>query len=404
MKKVLSFSLFLLVGLVFSQCLPFIAGESMHGIKVTADIVLYICLAFIMINVGREFEIDKTRWKSYALDYFIAMFAAAMPWILIAVYYIFIISPQAYWGSGQAWKETLLISRFAAPTSAGILFTMLAALNLKSSWMYRKIQVLAIFDDLDTILLMIPLQICMIGLKWQMAVILMVVCVLLVFGWKRMGAYTMRQDWKALLFYSILVIAVTQGVYHVTEYFFGAHEGVHIEVLLPAFVLGMVMKHQPVESPKAAVIEEKVSTAISYLFMFLVGMSMPQFIGAGIASSADSTSMASAIPMMSWGMIALHVVAVSLLSNIGKLMPMFFYRDRSWRERLALSVGMFTRGEVGAGVIFIALGYNLGGPFLLISVLTIVLNLVLTGGFVMVVRRLALSEYEKNDAAVSPVK
>ena len=102
MKKVLSFSLFLLVGLVFSQCLPFIAGESMHGIKVTADIVLYICLAFIMINVGREFEIDKTRWKSYALDYFIAMFAAAMPWILIAVYYIFIISPQAYWGSGQA--------------------------------------------------------------------------------------------------------------------------------------------------------------------------------------------------------------------------------------------------------------------------------------------------------------
>ena len=55
------------------------------------------------------------------------------------------------------------MSRFAAPTSAGILFTMLAALKLKESWIYRKIQVLAIFDDLDTILLMIPLQILMIG-------------------------------------------------------------------------------------------------------------------------------------------------------------------------------------------------------------------------------------------------
>ena len=44
------------------------------------------------------------------------------------------------------------------------------------------------------------------------------------------------------------------------------------------------------------------------------------------------------------------------------------------RERLALSIGMFTRGEVGAGVIFIALGYGLGGPMLIISVLTIVFN------------------------------
>ena len=58
---------------------------------------------------------------------------------------------------------------------------------------------------------------------------------------------------------------------------------------------------------------------------------------------------------------------------------MFFYRDRKLSERLALSIGMFTRGEVGAGVIFIALGYSLGGPALVISVLTLVLNLVLTG-------------------------
>lgn len=393
MKKVLSFSVFLLVGLAVSQVLPFIAGDATHSVKVVTDIFLYICLAFIMINVGREFEIDKSRWKSYALDYFVAMVAAAMPWLLIALYYIFVLFPSTQWGSGDLWKETLLISRFAAPTSAGILFTMLAALKLKSSWMYKKIQVLAIFDDLDTILLMIPLQVFMIGMKWQMAVILTVVIFLLVFGWKQMGRYGMRQDWKAILGYSVIVIVFTQGIYHVSEYFLGPHEGIHIEVLLPAFVLGMVMKPQHIESRT----EEKVSTAISYFFMFLVGVSMPQFIGLDMNSQpANPDSVTASLPMMSWGMIAVHVVVVSLLSNIGKLMPLTFYRDRKFSERLALSIGMFTRGEVGAGVIFIAISYNLGGPLLLISVLTIVLNLILTGGFVMLVKKLALKTYTQD--------
>lgn len=393
MKKVLSFSVFLLVGLAVSQVLPFIAGDATHSVKVVTDIFLYICLAFIMINVGREFEIDKSRWKSYALDYFVAMVAAAMPWLLIALYYIFVLFPSTQWGSGDLWKETLLISRFAAPTSAGILFTMLAALRLKSSWMYKKIQVLAIFDDLDTILLMIPLQVFMIGMKWQMAVILTVVIFLLVFGWTQMGRYGMRQDWKAILGYSVIVIVFTQGIYHVSEYFLGPHEGIHIEVLLPAFVLGMVMKPQHIESKT----EEKVSTAISYFFMFLVGVSMPQFIGLDMNSQpANPDSVTASLPMMSWGMIAVHVVVVSLLSNIGKLMPLAFYRDRKFSERLALSIGMFTRGEVGAGVIFIAISYNLGGPLLLISVLTIVLNLILTGGFVMLVKKLALKTYTQD--------
>lgn len=393
MKKVLSFSVFLLVGLAVSQVLPFIAGDATRSVKVVTDIFLYICLAFIMINVGREFEIDKSRWKSYALDYFVAMVAAAMPWLLIALYYIFVLFPSTQWGSGDLWKETLLISRFAAPTSAGILFTMLAALRLKSSWMYKKIQVLAIFDDLDTILLMIPLQVFMIGMKWQMAVILTVVIFLLVFGWKQMGRYGMRRDWKAILGYSVIVIVFTQGIYHVSEYFLGPHEGIHIEVLLPAFVLGMVMKPQHIESRT----EEKVSTAISYFFMFLVGVSMPQFIGLDMNSKpTNPDSVTASLPMMSWGMIAVHVVVVSLLSNIGKLMPLAFYRDRKFSERLALSIGMFTRGEVGAGVIFIAISYNLGGPLLLISVLTIVLNLILTGGFVMLVKKLALKTYTQD--------
>lgn len=387
MKKVLSFSVLLIVGLLLSQMLP---GVMSHGayesVSEAVTVLLGTCLAFIMINVGREFEVDKSNVKSYAKDYCVAMLAAAAPWILIAVYYIFFLLPSEYWASGDAWKETLLLSRFAAPTSAGILFSMLAALGLQQRWIYRKIQVLAIFDDLDTILLMIPLQIAMIGMRWQMGVILFVVVGLLWFGWRKMSTYNLPQQWWAIFIYAIVVFGLTHIIYIVTKHSFGADNALHIEVLLPAFVLGMVIKRNHHET-KA---DERVTTAISLLFMLLVGMSMPDI---NASAHATGDSIMAAQPMLPWGTIALHVLVVSVLSNVGKLVPMLFYRNHSIKERLALSIGMFTRGEVGAGVIFIALGYNIGGSALLISVLTLVLNLVLTGGFVLIVKRLAINTY-----------
>lgn len=147
------------------------------------------------------------------------MATAAVPWLLIALYYVFVLLPPEFWGNGDAWKENLLLSRFAAPTSAGILFTMLAALRLKRSWMYRKIQVLAIFDDLDTILLMIPLQILMIGLRWQLFVVVVIVFLLLWLGWKKLSTYELRQDWWAILTYSVVVFGVTQLVYLLSKYY-----------------------------------------------------------------------------------------------------------------------------------------------------------------------------------------
>ena len=391
MRKVLSFSVFLVAGLVLSQSLPVLVGtEGIGAVRTVANILLYVCLSFIMINVGREFEVDKSRWKSYTQDYFIAMATAAMPWFLIALYYVFVLLPPEFWNSWEAWKENLLLSRFAAPTSAGILFTMLAAIGLKSSWMYKKIQVLAIFDDLDTILLMIPLQIMMIGLRWQLIIVVLIVFLLLSFGWKQLGKYNWRQDWKAILFYSFLVFIATQSLYLISKSLYGEAGSIHIEVLLPAFIVGMIMKHKEIDTP----VEHKVATGISFLFMFLVGMSMPHFIGVDFAETqAGEYLVTGSQEMMPWGVIIFHVLIVSLLSNIGKLFPVFFYRDRKFSERLALSIGMFTRGEVGAGVIFIALGYNLGGPALLISVLTIVLNLILTGIFVLWVKKLALRSY-----------
>ena len=80
---------------------------------------------------------------------------------------------------------------------------MLAAAGLKSSWVYQKTRVLAIFDDLDTILLMIPLQVAMIGLKWQMGAVLFVVCLLLWLGWKYMSRWNIPQGWKSILTYVV---------------------------------------------------------------------------------------------------------------------------------------------------------------------------------------------------------
>jgi len=394
MKKILSFSLFLIIGLALSQFLPAL-GENYNTVKMVSDTLLYICLAYIMINVGREFELDKVRWKSYINDYFIAMATAALPWIFVALYYIFVLLPVEYNTSWDAWKESLLLSRFAAPTSAGILFTMLAAIGLRTSWVYKKIQVLAIFDDLDTILLMIPLQIIMIGLKWQMAAVIFIVFFLLYWGWKQMGKFNLPQNWYNILIMSAVVVGMTWSLHFITVALFGENEGIHIEVLLPAFVLGMMMKPVHLDSKS----ERVVTNGVSFFFMLLVGLSMPVFIGKYAVTDSISVgaSLLGSQPMLPMGTILLHVLAVSLLSNIGKLVPVLFYKDRLIEERLALSIGMFTRGEVGAGIIFIALSYNIGGPALVISVLSIILNLVLTGIFVVWVKQLAIKAALKQE-------
>lgn len=387
MKRVLLFSILLIIGLVLSQFTPSIFGENFETFKILTDALLYISLGYIMINVGREFEINKAHWRSYSKDYLVAMLTAALPWFLVASYYIVVLPPVEVklWQNGDAWKEVLLLSRFAAPTSAGILFTMLIVAGLKHTWVYKKIQVLAIFDDLDTILLMIPLQIFMIGMRWQMFVILIVAILLLWLGWKKMGQYKFRQDWKAILLYSILMFAVIHAIYIISKRLYGNEGSIHIEILLPAFVLGMIMKPEHHIAPA----DERMSLNISYLFMLLVGMCMPAFIGVDFDAVAQkTTSIISSIPMLPWEIIGFHVLVITILSNVGKLVPLFFYRNRKIFERLAVSVGMFTRGEVGAGVIFIAIGYNIGGPMVVISVLTMALNLIFTGFFVVFVRNL----------------
>lgn len=104
---------------------------------------------------------------------------------------------------------------------------------------------------------------------------MVIVFLLLWLGWKKLSTYELRQDWWAILTYSVVVFGVTQLVYLLSKYYFGEEGSIHIEVLLPAFVLGMVMKTRHVESRG----ERMAASGISFLFMFLVGLSMPLFIG-----------------------------------------------------------------------------------------------------------------------------
>ena len=84
---------------------------------------------------------------------------------------------------------------------------MLAAAGLKKSWIFNKTRVLAIFDDLDTILLMIPLQVLMIGMKWQLGVIVVFVFFCLYIAWKRLNTLNINQSWPSILGYSDILLS-----------------------------------------------------------------------------------------------------------------------------------------------------------------------------------------------------
>jgi hypothetical protein len=66
---------------------------------------------------------------------------------------------------------------------------------------------------------------------------------------------------------------------------------------------------------------------------------------------------------------------------------------------------MWPRGEVGAGVLVIALSYGIAGASLTVAVLSLALNLLLTGVFIVIVKRLiapAVAAQAAESAAAHP--
>ena len=127
------FSVLLLIGLAGSQWLPRVMGPGYAAAGDMIRMLTMVGLAFIMIRVGYEFDIDKGNLRQYGWDYVVAFTAASFPWILVTLYFVFVLLPAETWGTLAAWQETLLAGRFAAPTSAGVLFSMLAAAGLGST-------------------------------------------------------------------------------------------------------------------------------------------------------------------------------------------------------------------------------------------------------------------------------
>ncbi|MEP0841590.1 MAG: hypothetical protein HRF43_02620 [Phycisphaerae bacterium] len=109
----------------------------------------------------------------------------------------------------------------------------------------------------------------------------------------------------------------------------------------------------------------------------------------GLGETVAAGALLSVTGPMGWTTIALHVLAVTLLANLGKMFPALCYRrEATWRERMAVAVGMWPRGEVGAGVLVISLSYGIGGSVVVIAMLSLALNLALTGVFIWWVKRL----------------
>lgn len=410
MKKVLLFSLLLVGGLVLSQIIPAALPDQAGSISLAVRLAIMVALSFIMIRVGYEFDIDKKNLKQYGWDYVVAATAAAFPWIFVCLYFVFLVLPSEAWGSWSAWKESLLASRFAAPTSAGVLFSMLLAAGLGATWLFRKVRILAIFDDLDTVLLMIPLKMAMVGFRPELLGLVAFMGALLWVGYRFLHTVRLPVSWGWVLVYSVVIAAFSEAVYQGSKAA-GAAVPIHIEVLLPAFVLGCVLKrpdhataheleehhgmHPELDTPA----ERWVSTVVSGVFMVLVGLSMPRFVGAPDETLLDEGTLAvggalkSLTPEMGWGQIALHVLVVTVLANLGKMFPALCYRrEASLRQRLAVCVGMWPRGEVGAGVLVLSLSYGIGGPIVVICLLSLVLNLLLTGVFILIIRKLIAGE------------
>jgi Kef-type K+ transport system membrane component KefB len=216
MRKVALFTVLLIIGLVLSQVIAQTfappGSHVNHVLHTIVRLLTMLALSFIRIHVGYEFDIDKKNLRSYGWDYFVAFTAAAFPWILVTLYFVFVMMPASAWGEGGTWRETLLAGRFAAPTSAGVLFAMLAAAGLGATWVFKKARVLAIFDDLDTVLLMIPLQMLMVGLAWQLGVILALVCVIIWAAYHWLHQWRLPTGWPWVLGYAAAISLTSEAI------------------------------------------------------------------------------------------------------------------------------------------------------------------------------------------------
>jgi hypothetical protein len=245
---------------------------------------------------------------------------------------------------------------------------------------------LAIFDDLDTVLLMIPLKMMLIGFTLKLLGLGVVVVGLLVVAYYMMHWLRVPTNNFWIVGYAALVWGLCVAFDYVTD--------LHLEVLLPAFALGCLIKsdhlhgsaefdpHARGADPYNREWEDLLDRFIKGAFMLLAGMALPPI----------------QFGLMGAGGVLIHVLLLTFLMNVGKCVPLAAYRDEAKvKERAALSLGMFPRGEVGIGVLLVSLDifYQTGSldvpgirESISVAGLSLALNLCLTGLFILAVLRL----------------
>lgn len=410
--RLILFCVNLFIGLISSQLIPeWMDSHTYSAWKSIVKMITMFCVAYIMIHVGFHFDLDKGEIRKYGTEYLVAMTAAGFPWIFCAIYFMVALGPA----HNLPWQEALIAARFAAPTSAGILFTMLEAAGMKETWLFQKARILAIFDDLDTLLLMVPLKAIYIGLKWELSVDLVFVTILLIIMYVFLHRLTIPHTWPFIVLYAICIAFFCEMVHFAST---SDHtdpqdlaDTLHLEVLLPAFTVGCVIYHEDGEDVQSVTRDESLSriktqsrrlealvsadtvkASISAVFMVLVGLSMPSLFNDSLASEAhrrlDGDSDGSS-ENMEGGSLVLHVIMCSILMNVGKLFPALCYRKEvSLRTRVSLAVAMMPRGEVCAGIIVNAIALGIEGAAITIAVFCLALNMMMVSGFIFIVRRL----------------
>lgn len=349
---VIIFCLLLILGIIAGQAFDF------SGTREFLGLITSVCLAYIMIEVGLEFSVDKRKISSYKWDAVVAFSAAALPAILWFIYFFVFIQ--------NAWKPALISGLSSSPTSAGVLFSMMMAAGLSTTWVFKKARTLAVLDDLVVILLLTPLEIVLHGFNLGSIMLLVLIAGFLFasFRWQNSISWPVDERW--ILVYAFILTGIIFLIKSTTN--------IHLEVLIPAFMLGCLIlqrkHHQTTVHSKQFI---NLDTAIKGLFMFLVGISFPK-ISIGAVSVGETIG---------------HVFVLTFLANLGKCFPVLCYRKEvPLKERFSLSIAMFPRGEVGAAVLLIGIGYGFGGYISTLAMLSLALNLVLTGIFVWFVMKL----------------
>ncbi len=345
------FSILLILGIISGQYL------NLSHMGEVLSFVTSVCLAYIMMEVGLEFSREKRSVRSYGWDFLIAATAAILPALLWLGYFMIVLRSH--------WQTAWLSGLSCAPTSAGVLFAMMSAAGLSATWVFKKARVLAVLDDLVTILLLAPLAIIIHGFEWRSIIAISLVLLFLFASFRWQNAVHLPVGRKCMLAYAFILTSILLFIKKTTH--------IHLEVLIPAFMWGC-MVHLPSDHHEEKSAPISLDNIIKGAFMLLVGFTFPKI----------------AMGTISWTITLWHVLALTVLANVGKFFLVLCYRrEANLKERMALGVAMFPRGEVGAAVLLIAVGYGLGGYENTLAILSLALNLVLTGAFIWGVLRLS---------------